>query len=106
MPKEYIIWCDESIKKGKFYSNFYGGVLISSNDRENVITKLEEGVKSANITDEIKWQKVNRFHLDAYIKILDLFFELVKQNKIKVRIMFTQNAQKARGLPGSTHKKR
>lgn len=32
MPKEYTIWCDESIKKGKYYSNFYGGLLIQSKD--------------------------------------------------------------------------
>ena len=24
--KEYIIFCDESDKRGKYYSNFYGGV--------------------------------------------------------------------------------
>lgn len=28
--KEYIIYCDESIEKGKYYSDFYGGVLIGS----------------------------------------------------------------------------
>ncbi len=26
--REYIIFCDESDKKGRFYSNFYGGVMV------------------------------------------------------------------------------
>jgi hypothetical protein len=31
MPeKEYIIFCDESDASGKYYSNFYGGVLVGS----------------------------------------------------------------------------
>ena len=28
--KEYIIFCDESDVAGKYYSNFYGGVLVGS----------------------------------------------------------------------------
>jgi hypothetical protein len=26
--KEYIIFCDESDRFGKYYSNFYGGVIV------------------------------------------------------------------------------
>ena len=98
MPKEYFIWCDESLKKGKFYSNFYGGILISSSHIVEVLSKLKKAVHKANITDEIKWQKVNAFHLPQYTEILSIFFKLVKQNKIKVRIMFTQNANVPKGL--------
>ncbi len=28
MKKQYLIYADESHKKGKYYSNFYGGALI------------------------------------------------------------------------------
>ncbi len=29
---QYIIYCDESVKRGDYFSNFYGGALVRSND--------------------------------------------------------------------------
>lgn len=96
--KEFFIWCDESIKKGKFYSNFYGGVLVKSKDYEFVINQLKNSTNQLNITEEIKWQKVDAFKLPAFQKLIDVFFELVQKDKIKVRIMFTHNVNKPLGL--------
>lgn len=100
MPKnkEITIWCDESIKKGKYYSNFYGGALVKSEHHSEVLNTLKAVVKQQNILDEIKWQKVNEFRLQNYIVLIDTFFDLIKANKIKIRIMFTQNATVAKGL--------
>ena len=96
--KEYIIWCDESVKKGEFYSNFYGGVLIKSRDYEHVNKTLEKIVNKIGIYEEIKWQKVDSVKLPAFIALIDKFFNLVKSKKVKVRIMFRQNAYIARNL--------
>lgn len=96
--KEYIIWCDESVKKGEYYSNFYGGVLIKSNEYEHVNKTLEKIVNKIGINEEIKWQKVDAVKLPAFIALIDTFFNLVKSNKVKVRIMFRQNAYKAKNL--------
>lgn len=41
---------------------------------------------------------MNVFQLEKYKYIVDEFFKLVIDNKIKVRIMFTQNAFAAKGL--------
>jgi hypothetical protein len=101
--KEYFIWCDESLKKGKFYSNFYGGVLVKSSEKDYVLEKLKSIVEEASIFEEIKWQKVNTFHLEKYFYLMDEFFELVKKDLIKVRIMFTQNANKATSLGKHHH---
>ncbi len=98
MPEEFTIWCDESIKKGKYYSNFYGGVLVSSTHINEVTEKLNKVIAKEKMIEEIKWQKVNTFHLERYKKIMDVFFRLIKQNKIKLRIMFTQNANVAKNL--------
>jgi hypothetical protein len=96
--KEYFIWCDESIKKGEFYSNFYGGVLIQSKDVQFVNTALKKIVDEIKITEEIKWGKVDGVKLKAFITLMDVFFKLVQKNKIKVRIMFRQNAKVAKNL--------
>ena len=29
MKKQYLIYADESHRKGKFFSNFYGGALVN-----------------------------------------------------------------------------
>lgn len=100
MPKseEITIWCDESIKKGKYYSNFYGGALVNSKHYKEVLDTLKTVVREQNIFDEIKWQKVNEYRLQNYIILIDTFFDLIKAGKVKIRIMFTQNATVAKGL--------
>ena len=37
---EYQIFCDESVKRGKYFSNFYGGVLVNSRDLRRVEARL------------------------------------------------------------------
>lgn len=49
MLKELILYADESVKSGEFYSNFYGGCLIQSEDIETV---------KVAFNSELKWQKV------------------------------------------------
>ena len=90
--KEYFLWCDESDSKGKFFSNFYGGALVSSEHLAEVHGKLLTICKKVHFKDEIKWHKVSTHYLEKYKKVMDMFFQLVNQGKIKVRIMFTQNA--------------
>jgi hypothetical protein len=88
----FIIWCDESDSDGKFYSNFYGGALVRTKDHLSIIDSLENKKIELNLFNEIKWQKVTQLYLDKYIQLMDLFFNYVKDDKIKIRIMFTQNA--------------
>jgi len=98
MSKEYIIYADESVIKGKYYSNFYGGLLVRSEDLEYVLSVLEEEKRVQNLHKEIKWQKVTGNYLSKYKKVTNTFFDLVEQDKIKIRIMFTQNRFEATDL--------
>lgn len=95
---EYCIWCDESIKKGKYYSNFYGGVLVQAKDLKYANSCLENVCKDLFLKDELKWNKVSTAYLEKYKKLMDEFFRLLKSGKVKIRIMFTQNAEKPLGL--------
>jgi hypothetical protein len=89
---EYIIWCDESIKKGEFYSNFYGGALVRSVDLEEVIEKLETKKQELHLFNEVKWNKITWAYKDKYVDLLDEFFDLVEKQLVKIRIMFTNNS--------------
>lgn len=51
-----------------------------------------------NLTGEIKWQKVTENYLEKYMEIINLFFNFVKEDKVKIRIMFTHNMYQAVGL--------
>lgn len=90
-----FIWLDESDRHGEFYSNFYGGILISSENLREVTERMRSVVDEVGIKDEIKWQKVNKYHYDKYIKLVDALFDLAKEEKLKIRIFFRHNQYSA-----------
>ena len=98
MSTEYIIYCDESEEKGTFFSNFYGGALVRSEDFNDVVETLRGKKAALNLGREVKWTRITEQYESKYMALLDTFFDLVKQDKVKVRIMFTQNRNVARGL--------
>ncbi len=89
--KEYIIFCDESEKSGRYFSNFYGGLIVGSSSYEKINKALIEKKLELNINGEIKWSKVTLNYLEKYKHIIKTFFYYVKISEIKIRIMFTQN---------------
>ncbi|MGF7429574.1 DUF3800 domain-containing protein [Thermoanaerobacterium thermosaccharolyticum] len=96
--KTYIIYCDESIKEGEFYSNFYGGALVSGAYFNDIVEKLNKYKEELNLTGEVKWSKVTSQYLSKYKEFMKYYFQLIKENKIKIRIMFKHNYKKTIGL--------
>ena len=66
---EYIIYCDESVTDGKYYSDFFGGVLVRSGDFDEIKDTLEAKKQELNLLNEIKWSRVTENYLDKYIQI-------------------------------------
>src|SRR5947208_3036376 len=91
MPTEYIIYCDESTKRGRLFSNFYGGLLMRSTHLDLVRRDLENLKSGLNLGKELKWVRVTENYEQKYLDFLEVFFNLVEQDVIKVRVMFTQN---------------
>jgi hypothetical protein len=87
----FYLYCDESIKKGKYYSNFYGGALVNAKDFELITDVLEEKRINLIKTSELKWQKIDKINYKTYIDAIDTFFDFIQAGKIKIRIMFTNN---------------
>ncbi|MGN6439437.1 MAG: hypothetical protein ACTHMM_23090 [Agriterribacter sp.] len=77
--KEYFLWCDESDSKGKYYSNFYGGVLVSSIHLKEVHGRLLKICNKLHLKDEIKWHKVSSHYVGKYQSLMDVFFNLLKR---------------------------
>jgi len=90
--KGFYIFCDESVKQDRHYSNFYGGCIISKHDHDRVSTALLEYKAQLGMEDsELKWSQINNFRVDSYCQMMDAFFDFIAASTIKVRIMFTDN---------------
>ncbi|MGB7432920.1 MAG: DUF3800 domain-containing protein [Ahrensia sp.] len=101
--RHYTIYCDESAKNGTYFSNFYGGALVRSSEREAIEDILREKKAELNLNDEIKWTKITRNYESKYIEFIEFYFSFISSGRIKVRIMFTHNYKRPRQL---THDQR
>ncbi len=88
---EYIIYSDESVSQGELFSDFFGGALVTNRDFNEVNAALEARKCELNLMGEIKWTKVSVNYLEKYKQMMDLFFSFIKQNKVKLRIMFQES---------------
>lgn len=98
MAQQYIIYCDESDSRGTYFSNFYGGALVRSKDFDSIKSILETKKHELNLFNEIKWSRVTENYCDKYINLINTFLDFVFHDKIKIRIMFTQNIFEAKNL--------
>ena len=86
-----VVFCDESIEKGKYYSNFFGAIMVKEADLVRVNNILETKLKSLNLGKEVKFTRITTSYQTKYQELMVEFFRLVKSGELKVRIMFTQN---------------
>lgn len=98
MAREYVIYCDESSKHGPFYGNFYGGALVRSSDLVSVKDSIKAAKAKNQLHGEIKWGKVTENYLGKYIDVMETFFGHIRRDRVKVRIMFTNNRSIPFGL--------
>ncbi|MBG6163236.1 hypothetical protein IWQ54_002899 [Labrenzia sp. EL_195] len=101
--RHYIIYTDESDKRGKYYSNFFGGVILRSSDQQEINFRLNEKKFDLGLNHEAKWQFVDRSNVDRYIDFVKLYFEFIATSRLKARIMFTQNMRVPIGLERRHH---
>lgn len=95
---EYIIFCDESDQSGRFYSDFYGGLLVGSGDYEPVTNRLLAEKERLHFHGEVKWSKVTERYLEKYRELVSALFREIAEGRVRVRIMFRQNARVPDGL--------
>jgi hypothetical protein len=75
---DYILYCDESEDEGRFFSNFYGGALVSGESFDGIHETLKRKKEELNLYGEIKWSKVTANYLEKYMGMMDFFFEFIK----------------------------
>jgi hypothetical protein len=96
--REYIIFCDESESDGRYYSNFYGGLLVGSSQYDRITARFENLKSDPNLNAEVKWSNVTHAYLGKYLALMEALFDDIHQGNLKIRIMFRQNAHVATNL--------
>lgn len=92
MPKRYIIFCDESDDRGRFYSNFYGGALIEARLQQAIEAELQAKKDELHIFGgEMKWERITAPYADKYVDFVNCVFDILARGDMKLRMMFTQN---------------
>lgn len=105
-PKEYILFCDESSEHGPYYADFYGGLIVSSIQYQRVSRRMDKLKSQLNIHAEVKWTKVTENYEQKYCDLMTGFFDEVRADNVRVRIMFRQTARQATGLSREQEKQR
>jgi len=102
MPKKhYVLYCDESSKRGAYFSNFYGGVVVAAHDQQAIEAALREKKDELNLHAELKWTKITENYREKYVEFMRAYFSYVASGRLKVRIMFTHNFHKPKNLSDS-----
>lgn len=94
----YILYCDESTDRGRYFSNFYGGCLLRASDRQAIEAELNSVKEENALRGEVKWTKISEYNEAAYVKFADAVFDFVESGQLKIRIMFTQNINRPQNL--------
>lgn len=98
VEREYVIFCDESDRRGRFYSNFYGGVRVPASQLQAVQNALQSEKQRLGLTSEIKWEKVGPGLVDRYEQFVSVFFDQIAARRAFMRVMFTHNVHVPTGL--------
>lgn len=91
MPRTIFIYCDESVSRGRYFSNFYGGLMVEGSAFGKVQKRLESTIRSSGLTGEGKWTAITPSVAERYIRVVDALFDEMAYGRVKVRVMFTQN---------------
>lgn len=63
-----------------------------------VVNELNKKKLELNLMNEVKWTKVTENYLEKYKSLMTTFFSFIRNQRVKVRIMFRQNAYGAISL--------
>ncbi len=91
MARELIVYCDESVLKGRYFSNFYGGLLVRSGDYDTVVDKMRTLKSEMGLRAEMKWNAITPSIDERYCCMMSALFKELEADTVKIRIMFTQN---------------
>ena len=101
--KEYWIFCDESVAKGDLFSNFFGGAILPASSHSSIENRLRIAKAEIGFIKELKWQRVSAHWVEGYMLMMTAFFDLLRADEVRMRIMFRDNAHSTEHLTEEQH---
>jgi hypothetical protein len=89
--KEYWILCDESVQDGALFSNFFGGIILPQPNHANLENQLRVAKAEIGFLKELKWQRVTEHWLEGYQRMMTAFFDILREDQARMRVMFRDN---------------
>jgi hypothetical protein len=89
--ERWVVFCDESIEKGDYFSNFFGAAMVREKDLSRINAVLEAKKSELNLNNEVKYTRITENYQSKYIELMETFFEFIDSGDIKIRLLFTQN---------------
>ena len=68
------MFCDESIEKGDFYSNFFGAALVEETQIEYVNGIIRAKLAELNLNNEVKFARITANYQAKYQELMVEFF--------------------------------
>ena len=89
--EKYLIYCDESDRKGEKYSYFLGNIILQDVKLLEAQRYLLDLIQ--DYSGELKWCKISNSNndLNVYSKFINAIFDLIEAEIVKVRIFFVPN---------------
>lgn len=103
--QKLILYCDESVRSGRYYSNFFGGVVAQAAASQVLDAEAKALFQQIGLTGEVKWSSINVSLEERYIEVVDWLFDAIEAERLKMRIMFTQNRDVIRDQDGKSYQK-
>lgn len=77
----FEVYADESCQTGHHYM-VLGGLIVPRDQLHTILSDLKAARKRHNMTKEMKWEKISRTRLDAYMEYADVFFRHSENDNI------------------------
>lgn len=89
--RRLVVFCDESVQDGPYYSNFFGAAMVEEKNLKRVNDQLTAKLTSLNLGGEVKFSKISSNYQTKYQELMIEFFQHIKAGDVKIRLLFTQN---------------
>lgn len=75
--------------------------MVADENRESIERALSQKKEDLGLLAEIKWTKISGNYFQKYNEFVDFYFEFIRSGKLKIRILFTHNYRRPKGLSKS-----
>ena len=98
--KEYWIFADESVQEGELFSRFFGGCIVPPFRHVEIESRLAKRKDELGFGKELKWQRVTDQRLADYMSMVTSFFDELRGDQVRMRVVFQDNKSLRQRLPG------